>query len=55
MLDNSFSKQAGGDQVLFIPAYAGLLDSQSAVSSLGDLSSPTGGSQRATSFSEAAL
>jgi hypothetical protein len=58
MLENGFSKQAGGDQVLFIPARAGLPpDNQSAVSSLGDLSSPTGGSSRrgATSFSETAL
>jgi hypothetical protein len=59
MLDNGFSKQAGGDQVLFIPAHAGLpADSQSAVSSLGDMSSPTGATSSrrgATSFSETAL
>jgi hypothetical protein len=43
MLDNGFSKQAGGEQVLFNPAHAGLpADGQSAVSSLGDLSSWTG-------------
>jgi hypothetical protein len=59
MLDNGFSKQAGGDQVLFIPTHAGLpADSQSAVSSLGDLSPPTAGASSrrgATSFSETAL
>ncbi len=59
MLDNGFSKQAGGDEVLFIPAHAGLpADSQLAVSSLGDLCSPTGATSSrrgATSFSETAL
>jgi hypothetical protein len=34
MLDHDFSKQAGGDQVLFVPGHAGLpAESQSAVSS----------------------
>ena len=59
MLDNGFSKQAGGDQVLCIPGHAGLpADGHSAVSSSGDLSSPTAGASSrrgATSFSETAL
>ena len=56
MLDNGFARQAGGDQVLFIPGQAGLpADSESAVSSLTSPTGATSSRRGAASFSETAL